>query len=173
MEEFKALMVRVSDGDTATFASTVRPNEPFVSRVKWIDCPEISHITTGDPIKSSQYEWGIKSKTFLANLITNKPIKFIKYGLDNYNRVLGDWYVLNYNLSSNVQYQLVSNGLAVPFLPFGTEQYKLTSRQITLYCGLIRASTLAYQKNLGFWTDYKTGAFVLPGDFKKYLAANP
>ncbi len=83
-----------------------------------------------------------------------------------------DWYVLNYNLSSNAQYQLIANGLAVPFLPFGSEQYQLTSRQITLYCGLIKASAVAYQKNLGFWADYKTGAFMLPGDFKKYLAAN-
>ncbi|MFB2970354.1 thermonuclease family protein [Aerosakkonema sp. BLCC-F183] len=169
MEKIKARINYISDGDTINFTN-LGNGESFNSRARWIDCPEIKHAnqSSDDEKVLLHWEWGKRSKEFLSSLI---PLGFIliiyNYGQDQYGRTISDWYLGSSAAKNNIQYQLIANGLAVPFLPFDRYDWPIT-RELTLYKGIIDGTAKAYKGNLGFWPDYKSGKFLLPREFKKF-----
>lgn len=157
----------VADGDTISVISS--NGTVFNSRARWIDCPETKKVwqTSTEESILNHWEWGEKATKFVKGLLTHGvQITLYNYGLDQYGRTLSDWYVGGTALKSNIQYQLISQGLAVPFLPFDRYDWPI-ARELTLLKGIIDGTAKSNKSGLGFWSDYKLGKFLLPSEVKK------
>jgi endonuclease YncB( thermonuclease family) len=174
----KGVLARINfilDGDTIN--CTDSQGNTFNSRARWIDTPEFKkrHQLSSDEQILNHWQWGQKTKTFISELLQpiineRSTIILFNYQADLYGRTLSDWYLANTRLKNNLQYQLIAQGLAQPFLPFN--KYDFNSRELALYKGIIDGVAKSYKQSLGFWADYKSGKFILPSDFKQLLKVN-
>jgi len=169
MTKLPAIVNYVQDGDTINISVNGTPTS---SRARWIDAPEVKHAQqeSNDAQILLHWKYGESATNFvkqqLANYIKTKaPITVFSYGKDQYGRLICDWYLGNVSLSNNLQYLLLSSGLAMPFFPIN--QYDFSPREVTLYKGMIAGLANSYRSGLGFWPDYKSGKFLPPSEIKK------
>lgn len=171
MKKIIATVNYVADGDTINFSDL--SGNTFDSRARWIDAPETKKSNQSSDSEQIllHWEWGKRSKQFLSLIFqpiidTKSQVILYSYEPDRYGRILSDWYLNTTALKNNLQFQLISQGLAVPFLPFDKYDFPV-SRELSLFKGIVDATAKAYKANLGFWPDYKSGKFILPNEFKK------
>ncbi|MFN9654467.1 MAG: thermonuclease family protein [Dolichospermum sp.] len=146
-------VLRVYDGDTLLISNN---NLTKVVRSRFIDCPEIKKEwqSSNNPKILKHWEWGIKAKKFVEDLIpTNKILYAILFEKDKYDRVLCDLYNSEeITEDSNLQLNLCAAGMASYFLPF--QYYDFSSnRELNLFLEVIRQCAIAKNRKVGFWKD--------------------
>jgi micrococcal nuclease len=72
-------------------------------RLVGIDAPETSNNKTG-----TGQRFGQQAKKYLAKKVLNRPVVIKGYGLDTYNRILGELFINN----KNVNLEMIQMGLA-------------------------------------------------------------
>ncbi|MDK2409896.1 thermonuclease family protein [Dolichospermum sp. LEGE 00246] len=160
-QRIKPTLKFIADGDTLKLNYE---GQDFHSRARWIDAPEMQKPGqySDNPQILKHWEWAIKSKEFLGSLITRKPLIIIPYELDQYNRWLCDWYVGTVSASTNIQLQMCLAGMCAYYLPFQYYSFP-TTRELSLYTGIIKNCAKAYKLKSGFWKEDK---FMLPHEIK-------
>ena len=140
--------VEVIDGDTIR----IRPNGLKV-RLFGIDAPELSQLSFDKkPI-------GLYAKTFLTNLVGEKPIEIEITGKGYYGRSIG--LIYNKGRKTSFNYLMVSQGYSVLF---SRSRYS-SRRQKRIWQD---AFSYAYINRLGLW---KTKGFYSPKTYRKKVRA--
>ena len=126
---------RVIDGDTI-----------YVNKIKYrlygIDAPEIKQQCK---IKDKNYNCGVKSKDFLASLISDKSVSCYRKDIDRYKRIVAECFVNQINLNK----ELVRNGWALAYRQYSKEY--------------IKDEEFAKKNKLGIWK----GTFIEPKKWRK------
>lgn len=152
----------VNDGDTLILE---KDGVEFKCRIRWIDAPETNkgHSST-DPKIINHWDWADKSKSFLYNLVWDKKVTVIPIEIDQYNRWVCDLYLGDRIITStNIQLQLSNAGMCANSLPFQMYNFP-TSRDLSLFKGILTNCANAYKKKLGIWS---SPDFIIPYEFKK------
>lgn len=135
---FSGRVIAVLDGDTI---EVFTDGKPVRVRLAGVDCPE------------KRQAFGIKAKEFTALNVAGKEV-FIKYhGIDRYERVIGDVFLITGKDSLRFNKALVEAGLAW--------HYKRYSDDLHLAVAEINAK----KGKLGLWTDVDP---VPPWEFRKF-----
>lgn len=162
----KIIRHSVIDGDTL-IVRDVAGNE-YRTRARWIDAPETRK--SGEISRSeadlNQWQWGERSRSYLAELLKDQPLIIVPHNTDQYGRTLADWYLGRIRRSDNVQAKMCEAGMAVDLLPF--DRYTLSSRDLTLYVAILRGQYNARSKKRGVWADPD---FVIPSQWRLRLSA--
>ncbi|MBD2499884.1 thermonuclease family protein [Anabaena azotica] len=160
-KKIKPAIKSVVDGDTLLLNYS---GQDFYSRARWIDAPETKKQgqSSNDPKVLKHWQWAVKSKGFLTDLIIGKTLIVIPYELDQYNRWLCDWYVNTVAATNNIQLQMCLSGMCAYYLPFQFYEFP-TNRELNLYLGIVKNCAIAYKLKSGFWSE----SMMLPYDFKK------
>jgi len=161
-KKFSSSVRYVSDGDTV---NVEKDGTQFNIRLRWIDAPETrKHQNSDDPKILAHWEWADKSKNFLHNLVNGKQVTIIPYEIDQYNRWVCDLYLGDRIVTStNIQLLLCNAGMCGNFLPFQMYNFP-TSRDLSLFKGIITNCANAYKKKIGIWS---VPDFIIPYEFKK------
>lgn len=154
----------VVDGDTIIL--NYRGIE-FSSRARWIDAPETqkSNQKSDDPQILKHWQWGVRSKQFLINLVQGQTLIVKTIEVDQYDRWICDWYLQKITQANNLQLKLCLAGMCANSLPF--QQYKFaTTTELNLYVKILKNCVEAYQKQVGIWAE---SDLILPYKFKKLI----
>jgi endonuclease YncB( thermonuclease family) len=151
----------VFDGDTLNLSFA---GEQFKCRLQWIDCPESQRNgqSSTDSTILAHWEWANKAKEKLASLIAGKQLIAIPLAKDIYDRWLCDLYVTEVLVANNIQILLAKSGMCVTFFPY--DRFAFTTRELSIYRGILTAVATANRKKIGFWS---VPNFILPHEFKK------
>jgi endonuclease YncB( thermonuclease family) len=156
----------VTDGDTLILE---KDGVEFKCRLRWIDAPETykgQGKSNTDPKILDHWDWGLKSKNFLYNLVADKNVTVIPIEIDQYNRWVCDLYLGDrVTTSANIQLQLSNAGMCANSLPFQVYNFP-TPRDLALFKGILTNCATAYKKKLGIWS---SPDFILPYEFKKLI----
>ncbi|MBD2629662.1 thermonuclease family protein [Trichormus variabilis] len=160
-KRIKPTLKFISDGDTLKLNYN---GQEFHSRARWIDAPEMKKPGqySNDPQVQKHWQWAIKSQELLGSLIAGKTLIIIPYELDGYGRWLCDWYVNTVSAANNIQLQMCSAGMCAYYLPFQYYNFS-TTRELSLYTGIIKNCAKAYKLKSGFWGENN---FILPHELK-------
>jgi micrococcal nuclease len=143
-------VTRVYDGDTILCAG----NDTTIKvRLVGIDAPETSKNKRDPGQPYSQ-----QAKKFLSGLVLNKNIEMKGYGLDKYNRTLGEIFIE----SKNINLEMVKQGLA--------EAYKGKSPKGFKDEPYIEAEKETKGSSKGMWT--LGNKYISPADWRKNGSKN-
>lgn len=159
--KISARNVFIFDGDTAEINYN---NDKFISRIRWIDAPEIKkqNQSSSDIKIIKHWEWGEKSRKYLASLINQKNLIIVPAVKDIYSRWLCDWYIEKISTSTNIQLQMCAAGMATSFVEINKYNF-FNSRELNLYCNIIKSCAISFRNQSGFWIEPN---FLLPSEIK-------